>query len=231
MLKKSAAYFTGNPKFFEAIIHLSSRSGTSASTRLPKNHWMSQYELSSLLNIKTRLKEYNLLSRNLSRVASYNNPQDIDFLSRFVKPGKTLIPNNIDTSRDIDEFGRSYGYGSRKTARAQAWIIKGDGQFFINGICISNYFTCIEQRQVAVEALDKVDSFGKYNVWCLVENGGKKGQSEAIRTAVARALTVQDPKRGETLNKVGLTKIDRRQNERKKTGQPSARKKNRWVRR
>jgi small subunit ribosomal protein S9 len=88
-----------------------------------------------------------------------------------------------------------------------------------------------------IQPFEKTDFLGKFNVWALVKGGGSSGQAEAISVAVSRGICVHDPPSREKLderilcNLDGMTKIDRRQVERKKTGQPKARKKVQWVKR
>jgi small subunit ribosomal protein S9 len=115
-------------------------------------------------------------------------------------------------------------------------MIKGDGQVFVNGLHVSQYFPDAATRQVVVSPLTDYSStslLSRYNIWALVEDGGgnRTAQGEALRCAVARGLAIHDRGVGSTLHQEGLTVIDRRQKEKKKTGQPGARKKIRFVKR
>nr|KAJ3422972.1 37S ribosomal protein S9, mitochondrial [Polyrhizophydium stewartii] len=86
-------------------------------------------------------------------------------------------------------------------------------------------------REAVVQPFEVADRLAKYNVWAIVSGGGPNGQADAIGVAIARGLAVHEPELEPILVKGGLTKVDIRQVERKKTGQPKARKKNAWVKR
>jgi small subunit ribosomal protein S9 len=82
-----------------------------------------------------------------------------------------------------------------------------------------------------VKALDVLDAWGKYNIWAIASGGGKSSQANAIGLGIARGLIIQDPTWEPVLTEAGLLTPDTRQVERKKTGQPKARKKITWVKR
>ncbi|KAL3896103.1 MAG: hypothetical protein SGCHY_004296 [Lobulomycetales sp.] len=140
--------------------------------------------------------------------------------------------------RQLDEYGRSLTLGSRKSARAQVWMIPGDGHVYVNGTHLSSYFQDDAARHTVVSPLtdySPVSLLSKYNIWALVQSksgNSQTSQAQAISCAVARGLAMHDPQGvGRRLNQLGLLTIDRRQQERKKTGQPGSRKKIRFVKR
>jgi small subunit ribosomal protein S9 len=114
--------------------------------------------------------------------------------------------------------------GRRKEAVCRVNIKSGKGDISINGknhldyLCREALVQHITQPLNAVEMADKVDIVVK------VKGGGVSGQSGAIRLAIARALTYLDPDFRATLKKAGLLTVDARKVERKKYGQPKARK-------
>ena len=92
----------------------------------------------------------------------------------------------------IDEFGRAYGTGRRKTSSARVWVMEGSGQVSINDRNITEYFQ-FHLRKHAMEALEFTQTAGKYNIMCTVKGGGVSGQAGAIRLGVARALEAYEP--------------------------------------
>ncbi|KAJ3210558.1 37S ribosomal protein S9, mitochondrial, partial [Clydaea vesicula] len=148
------------------------------------------------------------------------------FLEKFLKPGTFLDQTGFKEIK-LDEHGKSFTLGSRKSSVAQVEMIKGEGKIYINGMKLDEYFASYKDRENCIKTLIDCKLLGQYNIWCLVKGGGKTGQSDAIKVAIARGLAVHDSILGYSLNEAKLTKIDRRQQERKKSGQPGARKKNR----
>ncbi|KAI8917980.1 ribosomal protein S9/S16-domain-containing protein [Entophlyctis helioformis] len=159
--------------------------------------------------------------------------QDIEvkhLLEKFVPVGDAL-ERPAPVRPVLDKDGRSYTTGSRKTARAQCWLVKGDGHVYVNGVKLNEYFAERTDAEAVIRPFEAVDQLAQYNVWAIVQGGGPSGQASAIGVAVARGVAVHDPATEPVLKELGLTKIDTRQVERKKTGQPKARKKNAWVKR
>jgi len=94
--------------------------------------------------------------------------------------------------RSVDEYGRSYGTGRRKTSVARVWIKEGAGQVSINGRSISDYFQ-FHLRQHAMEAMELTETAGNFDMMCTVKGGGVSGQAGAIRLGIARALEAFEP--------------------------------------
>lgn len=124
--------------------------------------------------------------------ATAKDPEVYQLLSKFVKPGAALV-TQVRTQPGLDEFGRSYSYGSRKTARAQAWMVEGDGQIYVNGTHIADYFAEDIDREQVIRPLELAGALGQFNVWALVKGGGPSGQAAAAAVAVARGLVIHDP--------------------------------------
>ena len=114
--------------------------------------------------------------------------------------------------------------GKRKTAVARVYLQPGNGTITVNDRDIKDYFVS-EIHQITVRqafAVLKVE--GQYDVKVNVEGGGIKGQAEAIRLAITRALVQINPEGKGALKKEGLTTRDSRMVERKKYGKRKARK-------
>lgn len=144
-----------------------------------------------------------------------------------------------DTSRKyvkVDEQGRAYAIGRRKTASARVWLWpvaeEQPAEVRINGMDISRWFGGHwDFRAVLLTPFFVTDTAGKFNVKAHVKGGGLSGQAEAVRLAIATAMQGLDMRYRPALKTAGLLKVDHRRVERLKPGQPGARKKNAWVKR
>ncbi len=117
-----------------------------------------------------------------------------------------------------------YGLGKRKTARAKVRVyVTGTGKITINGKDISEYITVAEFRRVVVSPLDLVNLSKKVDVSILTSGGGIRGQSDAMKHGISRALIEFDPNLRPTLKKEGFLTRDSRKKERKKPGLLGAR--------
>lgn len=150
-------------------------------------------------------------------------------LSEFLPPGKSL-DNLTAPIASLDEYGRAFTAASRKTARARATMVIGTGLIYLNGVSYDQN-TTLQERVKITQPFLETQSFAKYNVWLNTAGGGQMAQAEAIAVAIARGLSVHDAGYKKILDALKMTKIDRRQVEPKKTGQPKARKKIQWVKR
>ena len=116
------------------------------------------------------------------------------------------------------------GTGRRKEAVARVRLAPGSGKITINGRPIENYFVLESQRVWATHPLAVTETADKYDVRVNVTGGGLSGQAGAVRLGIARALLNSDPSLRPRLKAEGLLTRDPRVKERKKYGQPGARK-------
>ena len=125
-----------------------------------------------------------------------------------------------------------YGTGRRKSSVARVYLRPGPGQILINKKPLDEYFGDDAQRYLVRQALELTETMGRYNLLVNVSGGGITGQASAIRHGVARAL-LKGPEVDyrPTLKKAGLLTRDARQVERKKYGQPGARKRFQYSKR
>lgn len=122
--------------------------------------------------------------------------------------------------------------GRRKTAVARVRIKSGEGKIVVNDRGVQDYFKGLDFLQYEIFQPLKLTNYAeKLDVFANVKGGGVKGQAEAIRHGIARALVNFDPKTKVVLKKNGLLTRDPRMVERKKAGQPKARKKFQWTKR
>ena len=123
------------------------------------------------------------------------------------------------------------GTGRRKTAIAQVRLAVGSGKIIINGRAFENYFGVEALRTAAMQPLSLTDSTTKYDIHVNVRGGGPAGQAGAIRHGIARALLHVDAALRGVLKTAGCLTRDPRMRERKKYGQPGARKRFQYSKR
>ncbi|RKP09268.1 ribosomal protein S5 domain 2-type protein, partial [Thamnocephalis sphaerospora] len=247
----SPAYFTGQPVYSDLMANLdllyanarqqvasgaaSSAAATGAPADVAGASWLSRQRMGQYLGVDLTTTQHRRLTEKLNRVWRLPNlieraPWAISELEGF---RRTETETSTHTgAHELDRFGRAYAYGWRKEASARVWMVEaaepGTGEVRINGKPLAEYFISMQDRESVVKPLTATDHLGRYNVWCLVNGGGTTGQAEAMRLAVARALLVHHPEIKPVLRKAGLISHDARVVERKKPGQPKARKKYTW---
>ena len=116
------------------------------------------------------------------------------------------------------------GTGRRKTSVARVRMAPGTGKITVNGRPIENYFVVETHRILATQPLVVTESAAKFDIRINVSGGGPSGQAGAVRHGIARALQTVDPALRPALKAEGLLTRDSRMKERKKYGQPGARK-------
>jgi small subunit ribosomal protein S9 len=113
--------------------------------------------------------------------------------------------------------------GRRKTSIARVYVKPGKGQIVVNQRDLKEYFPSEILQTTVKQALTLAKADGNYDVNVNVEGGGSKGQAEAIRLGIARALVKIDAENRPALKKEGLLTRDSRMVERKKPGRRKAR--------
>ncbi|MCY4158948.1 MAG: 30S ribosomal protein S9 [Bacteroidetes bacterium] len=114
--------------------------------------------------------------------------------------------------------------GRRKTSTARVYLRPGTGQVLINRRPLEQYFKLETRRQALLSPFEVTDTTGVYDLVVNVRGGGLTGQCEAIRLGASRALVQADEDRRKALRDAGFLTRDPRMVERKKYGQPKARK-------
>ncbi len=115
--------------------------------------------------------------------------------------------------------------GRRKTSTARLYITNGSGAFVVNGKPIEDYFSTKARLNVAKLPLELTELDGSYDIKVTVAGGGVTGQAGAVSLALARAIDDLNEDKHGILKENGLLTRDDRMVERKKYGQPKARKK------
>ena len=114
--------------------------------------------------------------------------------------------------------------GRRKAAVARVYVTEGSGNIVIDKRPLEVYFPSSILQYVVLQPLNKLDAAGKYDIVAHIDGGGFKGQAEALRLAIARALVKINPEDKPALRSEGFMTRDARVVERKKPGRPKARK-------
>ena len=115
--------------------------------------------------------------------------------------------------------------GRRKKAIARIYLKEGKGEITVNNKDYKEYFPTGTLQYVVQQPLEICESLGKYDIKANLDGGGTNGQAEALRLAISRALIEINPEFRPPLKAKGLLRRDPRMVERKKPGQPKARKK------
>ena len=117
-----------------------------------------------------------------------------------------------------------YGTGRRKNATARVYLRPGTGVVQVNGRSLEGYFPSDILRMVVKQPLQLTETAEKFDITAAVEGGGFAGQAGAVRHGISRALLAFNNELRERLKAAGLLTRDPRKKERKKYGQPGARK-------
>lgn len=124
----------------------------------------------------------------------------------------------------MTETSQIHAVGRRKTSTARVILRPGRGEWSINGRPMAEYFPRKAHQIRLEEALRLADADGQFDVMVRVRGGGLTGQADAIRMGLARALVAHDEENRTAMRSKGLLTRDARKVERKKPGQPKARK-------
>jgi small subunit ribosomal protein S9 len=124
-------------------------------------------------------------------------------------------------TKNLEEYVAS---GRRKTSVASVRLRRGSGNVNVNGKPFESHFPLEVQRERVLRALKEVEGIGKYDLLIRVKGGGIEGQVDATSLGLARALVKEDEVCRGGLKSLGLLTRDPRMKERKKYGQPGARK-------
>ncbi|MGE6218466.1 MULTISPECIES: 30S ribosomal protein S9 [Pedobacter] len=114
--------------------------------------------------------------------------------------------------------------GRRKTAVARIYLKDGNGAVTVNGKDYKVYFPTLPLQYIVNQAFEVAEVAGRYDVQVNVAGGGVKGQAEAVRLAIAKAIVELDAEKKSALRAKGLMTRDMRMVERKKPGRAKARK-------
>lgn len=203
--------------------------------------------------------KYNLVEYKRAQCKERQGNEQIGNCRYFsTAPMKGISPSNIieevdqeeededmgsmnDDEEEIEKESSSiissaYGTGRRKASVARVWLRPsklGNGDITINEKPFVEYFPRLSYREKVIEPFVLTNTLAKFDVFCRVHGGGHTGQAGAISLGIARALVngVNEELYRPPLKEEKLLTRDARVVERKKSGQPKARKKDQWVKR
>lgn len=144
-------------------------------------------------------------------------------LVRTAKPAAKKTEREAAPVIDLKAEGMIRALGRRKEAVAQVRVFPGTGKMVVNGRAVADYFTVPELMHIVTSAQKAVGKDAAIDVSAHVKGGGIRGQAEAVRLGIARALIVMSETFRPTLRKMGYLTRDARVKERKKYGLKSAR--------
>lgn len=141
------------------------------------------------------------------------------------QPEIAPVPEAPRTAGPVGGKGEQYnGLGRRKTSVARIILRPGNGRWVVNGRTFEDYFPRAVLRQSAAQPFATTDTVDRYDVIVNVNGGGIRGQADAVRLGIARALLKVDEDYRRRLRADELLTRDPREVERKKPGRPKARK-------
>ena len=127
--------------------------------------------------------------------------------------------------------GKFYGTGKRKSAVARVFLSPGSGKITINGRTPESFFPRKTLQMVIRQPFELISRTEDYDVMATVAGGGNAAQAMAMRHGISRALQNLEAELRPTLKRAGFLTRDARKKERKKPGQPGARKKFQYSKR
>lgn len=222
--------------------------------------WYSQDALADQLGFALNRLEYRKIRQSLNALASFLHVKEVAyFLQTFSPVNFTISEHSIDENKGqfasyekltnsstttnlvipgnrrpqlgrIDDQGRAISVGRRKSASARAVLSpQGTGRCWINGKPAIEYFSRPNEMFRLAEPWVASGLLGRFDAWCGVKGGGMTGQVGALVNALAKATLLLAP--GARMALRSMLNRDPRVVERKKPGQPKARKKFTWVKR
>lgn len=117
-----------------------------------------------------------------------------------------------------------YGTGKRKSSIARVWLKPGNGRITVNDKSLDDYFGRETSKMIVKQPLELTENMDKFDIYVTVKGGGDSGQAGAIKHGIAKVLVEYDAELRPVLKKAGFLTRDSRIKERKKYGQPGARK-------
>ncbi|KAJ8409974.1 hypothetical protein AAFF_G00210150 [Aldrovandia affinis] len=203
---------------------------------LTGSRWLRKEELEELLVEPISDNDYSRFLQLMERLLPlpYSSLEE-EFVQKFRRQLEVQSTKQVfqPLQQDQDGVAFSSAEGRRKTATATAVVRDvASGKILINGVDYLHYFPLVLDREQLMFPLQFLGRLGRHSLECHVSGGGRSAQAGALRLAISRALLsfVSESER-EDMRQAGLLTSDPRVKERKKPGQPKARKKFTWKKR
>ncbi|KAF8973106.1 SSU ribosomal protein S9P [Flammula alnicola] len=285
-IPQSPSFYTTRAVFYDQLIHLEKAIGRSeaflrhhhllplpdfAKASLPPLQpvWKNQLEMAVEFKTQLTTTRYRKITKLLNqlndfqRIAKTGGCPELEeklasILSMYESSKKeAFLARGKRKTVALDEYGRSYALGKRKTSSARVWMIPvqrpqdkeqtpeamlGVEQaqqtypvttttILVNNLPLNQFFPLPADRERITRPLKVAGVLGKYNVFAIVRGGGTTGQSGALAHGIAKGIVAHDPELEVMFRRAKLTRRDPRMVERKKTGLAKARKRYAWVKR
>lgn len=214
----SLSYFTGNYKYNDLLIDLSSMykahfkpqqqvmsNSLSLEIEAPTNQtytWKLRDKMSEYLGIPLTTSQWRKIVMQLNQLASLPKPLPPQVEAELAKYTRYDTTQQQQVKRkELDEMGRAFAVGRRKESSARCYVVEGEGKIMVNGQELGTYFNRLVDREEVTWPFESTDTLGKYNAWIIVEGGGQTGQAQAIKLGLGKALLVHDAELKPTLRK------------------------------
>jgi len=209
IIPASPSYFTASPQFNDDILLLRAllreyESLPTVDTAQPgPSAWLKLATYRTNLGEPVSSSKYSRVLQLLARLNRIHPKLQSDKLKRaidrFRRPGLVAVPKAPPGK--LDDEGRAYGLGRRKTSAATVHLVEGSGEVLVNGRNLVDAFPRLHDRESALWALKVTGRMDRYNVFALTSGGGVTGQAESITLALGRALMVHEPALKPTLRR------------------------------
>lgn len=230
--------------------------------------WKAQIEMAGDFNTRMTMGRYRKVVKLLNQLNDYHRIATIGschdlaekilyITSMFESTEKeAVLARGKRKKVELDEHGRSYTLGKRKTSSARVWMIPVQAPkleptpdemlglppteptysvttttILVNNLPINEYFVLPADRERITRPLRVAGVLGKYNIFAIVRGGGTTGQSGALAHGISKGIVAHEPDFETLFRRAKLTRRDPRMVERKKTGLAKARKRYAWVKR
>lgn len=151
-----------------------------------------------------------------------------------VKENKKPVKKKL-TKKTPAKYYEAVGRRKRAVARVRLFTCRPfesqKARILVNGKSYLDFFPTLQLQEAAADALEKMKSINRFEVTVKVKGGGLRGQAEAIRHGLARALVKFNPDFSKKLKRAGFLRRDPREKERKKPGLKKARRAPQWKKR
>ncbi|KAF9568022.1 SSU ribosomal protein S9P [Agrocybe pediades] len=287
-IPESPSFYTTRAAYYDQLMHLE-KAITMSETFLRHNHllplpdfakaslppleavWKDQMELESEFQTKMTTTRYRKVTKLLNQLNDFERiattggcPELADMLRNILQlyessKKEAYLARGKRKKAVLDEYGRSYTLGKRKTSSARVWMIPvqqptppeieqdnttsdvtellnpkpivSTTTVLVNNLPLNQYFPISSDREKITRPFKVAGVLGKYNVFAIVRGGGLSGQAGALAHGIAKGIVAHEPELEVMFRRAKLTYRDPRMVERKKTGLAKARKRYTWVKR
>ncbi|KAF8904460.1 ribosomal protein S9/S16-domain-containing protein [Gymnopilus junonius] len=282
----SPSFYTTRAAYYDQVMHLEKAIGRSESF-LRQHHllplpafakaslpplqpvWKDQQEMALEFKAKMTTTRYRRVTKLLNQLIDFERIANTGGCPELADKLRGILEMYESSKKEaflargkrkpvvLDEYGRSYTLGKRKTSSARVWMIPVQppdaellveqalrlpdappitfpvttSTILVNNLPLNQFFPLPADRERVTRPFKVAGVLGKYNVFAIVRGGGTTGQSSALAHGIAKGIVAHDPELETMFRRAKLTWRDPRMVERKKTGLAKARKRYTWVKR